>query len=327
MSSPQQNNPDNESLPDLIARQFGLITVEQADGFRLRRPAISRRVKSGEWAWVLPSVYRVTAAPTSARQTALAASLWAGSDALVSHSAAAALWEFDGVRAPKAEIWVPLARTLRSPEVSVHRGKRLDRADRAELDGIPITTVARTLIDMAGRLEDHRLLAVTEDLIRRDLVAPDRLRARLHALRASGRPGGGRLEALLDQRGDGRPLESALEALAWPIIRRSGVPLPARQHWVTTTRGRYRLDFAWPGLKVALECEGWSHHGGRAAWGKDRAPSRRARRRGVAHPADHVGDLPWQPRSGRRMDPHDARERRLTDSLSRLFSSAEQFAQ
>ncbi len=153
----------------------------------------------------------------------------------------------------------------------MHRGKRLDRADRAELDGIPITTVARTLIDMAGRLEDHRLLAVTEDLIRRDLVAPDRLRARLHALRASGRPGGGRLEALLDQRGDGRPLESALEALAWPIIRRSGVPLPARQHWVTTTRGRYRLDFAWPGLKVALECEGWSHHGGRAAWGKDRA--------------------------------------------------------
>ena len=323
VSSPQQNNPDNESLPDLIARQFGLITVEQADGFRLRPPAISRRVKSGEWAWVLPSVYRVTAAPTSARQTALAAALWAGSDALVSHSAAAALWEFDGVRAPKAELWVPHARNLRSPLVSVHRGTRLDRADRTEFDGIPITTVTRTLIDMAGRLEDHRLLAVTEDLIRRDLVDPRSAARTAQCLRAtSGRPGGGRLEELLDQRGDGRPLESALEALAWPIIRRSGVPLPARQHWVTTTRGRYRLDFAWPGLKVALECEGWSHHGGRGGLGKRPCTSRRARRRGMAHPADHVGDLPRQPRSGRRMDPNDARERRLTDSLSRVFSSA-----
>ncbi len=165
---------------------------------------------------------------------------------------------------------MPQARHVRSPLVSVHRGTRLDRADRTTLDGIPITTVTRTLIDMAGRLVDRRLLAVTEDLIRRDLATADRLRARLRALRASGRPGGGRLEELLDQRGDGRPLESDLEALAWPIIRGSGVPLPVRQHWVTVGRGRYRLDFAWPGVKVGLECEGWEHHGGLAAWGKDR---------------------------------------------------------
>ena len=216
-------------------------------------------------------MYRHTAAPVSPRQSALAATLWAGADALVSHSAAAVLWEFDGVRAPKVELWVPQGHNVRSPLVWVHRGTRLDRADRTTLGGIPITTVTRTLIDMAGRLEDHRLLAITEDLIRRDLATPDRLRARLRALRSSGRPGGGRLEELLDQRGDGRPLESALEALAWPIVRSSGVPLPTRQHWVTVTRGRYRLDFAWPELKVGLECEGWKEHGGRAAWGKDRA--------------------------------------------------------
>ena len=52
-------------------------------------------------------------------------------------------------------------------------------------------------------------------------IRPDRLRARLDALRTSGRPGGGRLEALLDARGDGRPMESALETLVWPLIVRA----------------------------------------------------------------------------------------------------------
>lgn len=138
------------------------------------------------------------------------------------------------------------------------------------LGPLPITTPARTLIDIAGRLEDDRLLAVTEDVIRRNLANPDRLYARLRALRTSGRTGGGRLEALLDARGDGRPLESSLEALAWPIICSTGVPLPARQHWVLLPGGRYRLDFAWLRLKIGLECEGHEFHGHRAAWGKDR---------------------------------------------------------
>jgi len=148
--------------------------------------------------------------------------------------------------------------------------KALDRADRTTLDGIPITTPVRTLIDIAGRLEDHRLLSVMEDLIRRGLVDPERLRARLHALRRSGRPGGGRLEALVAERGNGRPLESALEALVWQLIVETGVPLPERQHWVTAGEGRYRLDFAWPDIKFGIECEGYAFHAGRDRWGKDR---------------------------------------------------------
>jgi very-short-patch-repair endonuclease len=201
----------------------------------------------------------------------MAAALWGGDDALVSHTAAAVLWEFGGARARKVEIWVPSKRNVRSDLITVHRGDRLDRADRTTFGPIPITTPTRTLIDMAGRLEDHRLSTVLEDLIRRDLVSAERLRARLDALRSSGRPGGGRLEALLEARGDGRPLESALETLAWPIISESGVGLPARQHWVILPGGRYRLDFAWPELKIGLECEGHAFHGNRSAWGKDRA--------------------------------------------------------
>jgi very-short-patch-repair endonuclease len=61
-----------------------------------------------------------------------------------------------------------------------------------------------------------------------------------------------------------------LEAKVWFLLLRSGVPRPVRQHWVVVPGGRYRLDFAWPELRVGLECDGWAHHGDRVAFGKDR---------------------------------------------------------
>jgi very-short-patch-repair endonuclease len=259
----------NESVHELIAGQFGLITARQAARWGISASAITRRVASGEWARVLRGVYRLSAAEVTLRQWALAPVLWAGEGALVSHGAAAALHGFD-LRAPRMpEIWVPGSRALRTGHVSVHRGTRLDRADRTAVDGIPVTTAVRTLIDLSARLEDDKLLALTEDLLHRQLVREDRLRARLDALRTSGRSGAGRLEALLDERGDRRPLESALEALVWQIILSTGVRLPERQYWVTSARERYRLDFAWPDLKLGLECEGLAYHAGR--WRRDRA--------------------------------------------------------
>jgi very-short-patch-repair endonuclease len=105
-----------------------------------------------------------------------------------------------------------------------------------------------------------------EDLLRRGVVTEERIWARLAALRSSGRPGTGRLEALLGERGGGRPLESALEALVWRIILSTGVRLPERQYWVTAAAERYRLDFAWPDLKLGVECEGFEHHSGYRAW-------------------------------------------------------------
>jgi very-short-patch-repair endonuclease len=264
--SAERENRAHESLHELIARQHGLITAGQAAALRVSTQAIARRVASGEWARTLPRVYRVTVAPMTSRQSALAAVLWAGEGALLSHASAAMLWEFDGVRTGKIELSVPRERNIRSKSVVIHRSTRLDRADRTVLEGIRITTPARTLIDMSGRLEDHRLSTVLEDLIRRDLVSPERLGARLSALRSSGRPGGGRLDELLVARGGGRPMESALETLVWPLILRAEVPSPVRQHWLVIGGDRYRLDFAWPDAKVALECDGYAFHGGRGAW-------------------------------------------------------------
>ena len=256
----------------LAASQFGVFSRLQALAVGFTARQIQFRVQRGRWEQVLPGVYRIVGVGADLHQDALAAVLWGGPGALASHAVAAALWGMDGVRRPhKSEIWVPESRSLRSPDVIAHRGERLDRADRTTLHGIPLTTAVRTLIDVAGRLDDDRLLGAMESVFRQRLGTPERLAARLDALRTSGRPGAGRLQELLAARGKEAAMESTLEAMVWSLLRREGVRLPVRQHWVSVAKGRFRLDFAWPDLKVGLECDSWRHHGGRVEFGKDRA--------------------------------------------------------
>jgi very-short-patch-repair endonuclease len=264
----------NESIDGLIAalaaRQLAVFSREQAVELGASPRQVQLRVAQGQWESPLPGVYRIVGAEPDHRQWAMAAALWAGEGALASHGTAGFLWGIEGARAGKPELWVPSPRNPRSGLVIVHRGTRVDRADKTMLGPIPITTPIRTLIDLSARMEDDRLLAAMESVFRMDLGTPERLAARLEALGGSGRPGAARLEQLLVRRGDGRALESVLEGKVWLLLQRSGLPLPMRQHWVSTFGGRYRLDFAWPDRKLALECDGWEHHGDRVAFGKDR---------------------------------------------------------
>jgi very-short-patch-repair endonuclease len=251
--------------------QFGVFSRRQAldAGFSARQ--IQLRVTGKRWESRHRGVYRIVGAPETRQQSAMAASLYAGEGALVSHGAAGLLWEIEGVRARGVELWVPSSKKSDAKGLTIHRGTRLDRADRAMLGPIPITTVARTLIDLSPRMEDARLLSAMEQAFRRGLVTPERLSARADALRKSGRPGAGRLAELLAGRGRDPALESALEAKVWLLLQRSGLPLPRRQTWVSLPGGRYRLDFAWPEQRVGLECDGWEHHGAKSAFVADRA--------------------------------------------------------
>jgi very-short-patch-repair endonuclease len=265
---------DNESPDGVIAAiadlQFGVFSREQAlrAGFSARQ--IQVRLTAERWESRFRGVYRVVGAPETLHQAAMAGALYAGEQALVSHGTAGVLLGIEGVRAREVELWVPSGKKSEVRGLTIHRGVRLDRADRAMLGPIPITNATRTLIDLSARMEDDRLLAVVEDAIRRRLVTPDRLAVRAEILRNSGRPGAGRLVELLRDR-SGAALESTLEAKVWLLIRRSGLPLPKRQCWVSLPGGRYRLDFAWPERRIGLECDGWEHHGAKSAFAPDRA--------------------------------------------------------
>lgn len=274
MDNPGGSRADNESPDGVIAAaadiQFGVFSRRQAlhAGFSERQ--IQVRLSGKRWERRFRAVYRVVGARDTLEQAAMAGALYAGDDALVSHGTAGLLLGLEGVRAKDVELWVPSDKKTEVRGLTIHRGTRLGRADRAMLGPIPITNAVRTLIDLSARMEDDRLLATVEDAIRRQLVKPERLIARAEILRKSGRPGAGRLVELLRDR-SGPALESALEARIWMLLRRFGLPLPQRQFWVSLPGGRYRLDFAWPEQRVGLECDGWQHHGQRSAFDPDRA--------------------------------------------------------
>jgi very-short-patch-repair endonuclease len=223
-------------------------------------------VKRGDWIRVLPGVYRLASVTADPWQLARAATLWAGDGAVVSHESAGAVWRVSGVRAERVEIWTP--RRLRSGVVVVHQGV-IEPRDRRMVDGIPVTSAARTIVDLAGRLDDEALDTSIDDVLHRGLTAFGKLLGTATGMESRGRAGAARLRDLLEAYGDGPASESRLETRVRRLLYGAGLR-PVRQHEVVVGERRYRLDFAWPRARVAVEPDGWAVHGGRAAFERDR---------------------------------------------------------
>lgn len=199
----------------------------------------------------------------------LAASLACGRGAVASHLSAGAAWSLPDISDGLPEVSVPIGRRPRPAGVIVHQ-KRLSRRDTTRLGIIPVTTPARTLIDLASCVSDELLEQGLDDALRRGLVTAERMVARLED--AGRAQGVGRLRDLVAARAHSRsvpgsPLETRFERLA----RRAGVPPLVRQYHVTDGRRRAFLDFAWPDLMLAVEVDGYRFHSGRQKWEDDRA--------------------------------------------------------
>jgi len=151
----------------------------------------------------------------------------------------------------------------------VHRTV-LDRVDRALIDGMPVTSAARTVIDMAGSLDDEGLLAMVESGFDKGLYRAPFLSRRLDQLGGKGRAGAGRLRRLLEEREEGAAaLQYRLEVKTWRLFTKHCLR-PQRQYPVKVDGKQYYLDFAWPEHRVAVECEGFDPHGRRQAFVRDR---------------------------------------------------------
>lgn len=266
MRRPQPDGRFNESeFRALLRHQHGLVTIQQAHALGISRDAIATRVRRGELERVLPRVYRSTLVAPSLREAALGAVLWAGEGAVASHTTAARIL---GAQVPggKPHLWVPSGRGVRSGLVIVHRGE-VAKNDHRIRDGVPVTSPARTLVDVASTLDDESLEAVFEDFLHRGLTTPLAVTRCLDAVGGTGRAGSRLLRALLSGR-DTSPLESRLEVKLWRLLRKAGLR-PVPQYEVRCGVAKYRLDFAFPVLKVAVEGQGFAAHGGRLAHVRD----------------------------------------------------------
>ena len=206
----------------------------------------------------------------------MAAQLWAGDGAVISHRSAAALWKLDGVEPGVVELTTTGRRSSVPNGIELHRTNDLALSDFGYRGPFRVTGVVRTLIDLGAVVEDPAVVeAAMECALRRgDADLMERLARRLESLGAHGRRGAGVLREILALRDpDARPTEGMFETLVERMLRETGIERPVRQHEVRDEDGNLlaRIDFFWPEkgperAGVGLEPDGERWHDGRAGF-------------------------------------------------------------
>jgi very-short-patch-repair endonuclease len=202
----------------------------------------------------------------------MAAVLACGARSLLSHDSAAALWrmramkgepEREGSRPREIHVSVPGPGTRLREGIRVHRRSGLMRADLSRREGIPVTSPALTLIDLATRLAEPELEAAVSDADKLGLIDPEMLRTALDE--HSGWSGVPSLCKVLDRR-TFRLTDSELERCFLRLVDRAGLPRPLTQQRVNG----FKVDFYWPELGLVVETDGLRYH---------RTPSQQSRDR------------------------------------------------
>ncbi len=245
------------------ARQLGLITVAQLNAAGVGRGSIARRVANGQLHQVFRGVYLVGHPVPLPGALELAGVLACGEGTLVSHHSAARLWGL--VKASPGEVEVTvIGRDCRSRDgLRVHAVKRLGAPDRGRRLGIPITSAARTVIDVSATVGYEEAEHVIAEACALKLTSEPQLLAA--ANRVSNRAGVARIRSILGQSGGPRRTRSDGERALLGLIRAARLPDPATD---VPLLG-FTADFLWPEQRLIVELDSYPAHGHRAAFERD----------------------------------------------------------
>ncbi len=258
----------DRALADLAGRQHGVVSIRQLEqqlGFS--HQAAARAVAAGRLHRVHRGVYSVGHKNISVRGECLAAVLAVGPGALLSYRSAAWLWGLWPGSPKPIDVTAVVPRHHRAPEGIIrHRARNLVEADREMVDGIPVTSIARTILDIAWRARGDRLsraIAQAEDLGFFDLDD-------LHLVieRNGGHHGAKRLRHALAIYERPAYTRSGFERRFVDRLIAAGLPRPATG-W---NELGYELDVYWPDQRFGVELDAFETHRSRAAFegGHDR---------------------------------------------------------
>jgi very-short-patch-repair endonuclease len=183
----------------------------------------------------------------------MAAVLICGDGAVLSHRSAAALYGIADERNGVIEVSARHARKHIRAGIRVWRRRSLAGTNTGTRAGIPVTSPAQTLIDLATELPPRRLERAVNEADKHGVIDPEVLRSALddHA----GEPGVRPLRRLLN-RHTFRLSDQELELLFRPLAMRAGLPLPLTKQLVNG----FEVDFHWPSLGLVVETDGWRYH-------------------------------------------------------------------
>jgi hypothetical protein len=259
--------PRNESgdwaIAELAERQHGRVAHRQLTALGLSPAGIQRRVRAARLRPVFRGVYAVGHVVPTARGRWMGAVLACGPGALLSHQTAAALWDLRPSSSPAIHVTTPGRGSPRG--LRVHRVRGIDPRDRAEHESIPVTGIARTLVDLAEVLGKRQIIRAIEQAERLrvfDLTAITELLAR-----SRGRHGARPLrEAIAEVDGEPPFVNSDWERDLLDFCADHDIPKPELNVLVED----FLVDAFWRREELIIELDSWSHHRSRRAFEEDR---------------------------------------------------------
>jgi putative AbiEi antitoxin of type IV toxin-antitoxin system len=250
-------------LARLAARSHGVVTRQQLLAAGVTSDEIRQRLDTGGLLREHQGVYRVGHRAPSVEARYLAAVRACGEGAVLSGRAAAQLWGMLKGAAPPPEVTAPTKHRVRG--VARRRSREVQATTWR---GIPVTTVPRTLADLAADLSVDALARACHEASVRYGTTPQQVEA------VMGRRGARRLREVL--RGDVRVTLSHLERRFRRILDEAGLPLPE----TNIKADAHRVDCRWPDHRLTVELDSYRYHHTRHAWEQDRRREREAHARG-----------------------------------------------
>lgn len=265
--------PTSRILPvalDLKAQdQFGLLTRAQILK-ELSAEQLRRRRAGGLFINVDRGVYRLAGAPRTWEQQLMTACLAVSDPVAVSHRTAALLWGTDAVAKDGTHLVIPRERGVQKvKDADVHR-LVLPTADIASQQGIPVTTPARTILDLSTDLASAQLERLVDDFLQRRVLEIGDLAKRVDAPLPLPRFDRHAISDIIARRSADGVGDSRRENWMYEAIVSAGLPAPVRHYQVTIGQRVRVIDCAYPELRIAVEFDGWSAHSGHTHFHGDR---------------------------------------------------------
>jgi very-short-patch-repair endonuclease len=251
-------------IAELADRQQGVIEHDQLRQLGIGTGAIRARLLRGSLYSRHLGVYSVGRRTLDQRGEWMAAVLACGPEALLSHWDAAALHRL--LEKLRSEVHVIGRRSRHHrPGIVVHRPRSIHPEDRTLHDGIPVTSVARTLVDLAAVARPRIVERAFDEAERLGVLDLEELTALYR--RSRGRRGLGAIRRLIASHVPSAGTDSQLEVLFQKLCQEEGFPRPLTNVDVAGLI----VDAYWPDCELIVELDGYEYHRTRAAFERDRA--------------------------------------------------------